>query len=64
MQVFNAVPRYVKGKEQLSQPVGVRGYDGSSIVAVQIAINPVCVPPLLDLNVTLSVLVLLMKLHG
>ena len=51
------------GKLQLSQPVGV-GYVGSSLVAVHTATNPVYVKPLPLMNVTLSVLVLLMKLHG
>ena len=51
------------GKLQLSQPVGV-GYVGGSIVAVQTAKNPVRVPPSSDLNVTVSVLVLVIMVHG
>ena len=47
---------------QLSQPVGVGGYVGGSVVAVHTATNPV--PLNIDLNVTVSVLVLLIKLHG
>ena len=49
---------------QLSQPVGVGGYVGGSVVAVQTATNPVPLAPNIDLNVTVSVLVLLIKLHG
>ena len=63
MQVSNVVPRYVKGKVQLSQLLGV-GYVGGSEVAVQTATNPVRVVLPSDLNLTVSVLVLLMKLHG
>ena len=51
------------GKVQLSQPVSV-GYVGGSVDAVQTATNPVCLPTPFDLNVTVSVFVLLMMLHG
>ena len=63
MQESNVPSPHVKGKIQLSQPVSI-GYVGSSPVAVHAARNPARVPPLLDLNVRLSVLVLLMMLHG
>ena len=63
MQVSNVPSPKTNGKSQLSQPVGV-GYVGGSLVAVQTATNPVCVILLLVLNETVSVLVLLMKLHG
>ena len=51
------------GKVQLSQPVSV-GYVGGSLDAVQTASNPVRVTLPSDLNLTVSVLVLLMMLHG
>ena len=63
MQVSNVESPNVNGKLQLSQPVGV-GYVGGSVVADQTARNPVRVSSLLDLNVTVSVFVLLMKLQG
>ena len=63
MQVSNAVSPNANGKLQLSQPVGVGGYVGGSLVAAQTATNPVLVPLESDLNMTASVLVLLMKLH-
>ena len=51
------------GKLQLSQPVV--GYVGGAVVAVQTARNPVPLPPLYkDLNVTVSVLVLVMMVQG
>ena len=62
MQVSNITSPNTKGKVQLSQPV--RGYVGGSLDAVQTATNPVCLPLPFDLNLTLSVLVLLMMLHG
>ena len=63
IQVSNVASRYVNGKSQLSQPVGV-GYVGGSVVADKTARNPVRISSLFDLNVTVSVLVLLMKLQG
>ena len=63
MQVSNVVSPNVNGKSQLLHPVSV-GYVGGSVVADQTARNPVRVPPLLDLKVTVSVFVLLMKLQG
>ena len=64
IQVSNVASRYVNGKSQLSQPVGVVGYVGGSVVADQTARNPVRVSQSSDMNVTVSVLVLLMKLQG
>ena len=64
MQVSNVTSPNRKGKVQLSQPVGVGGYVGGSLDAVQTARNPVRVLYPLDLNVTVSVLVLVMMLHG
>ena len=64
MQVSNDPSPNTKGKVQLSQPVGVGGYVGGSLDAVQTARNPVRLPLPFDLNVTVSVLVLLMMLHG
>ena len=61
MQVSNATPRKVNGKVHLSQPV--RGYVAGSLVAAQTARNPVRVLYPLDLNVTMSVLVLVMMVH-
>ena len=64
MQVLNVVPRYPNGKVQLSQPKGVIGFVGGSLVDVQIAVNPFFSNPLLsDLNVTVRLLLLLIKLH-
>ena len=63
IQVSNVVSPNVNGKSQLSQPVVV-GYVGGSVVADQTAINPVRVPPLFDLNDTVSVLVLEMMVQG
>ena len=64
IQVSNVESPNVNGKLQLSQPVGVVGYVGGSVVADQTARNPVRVVQQSDLNVTVSVLVLLMKLQG
>ena len=61
MQVLSVVSP--NGKSQLSQPVGV-GYVGGAVVAVQSARNPVRVPPSSELNVTVSVLVWVMMVHG
>ena len=63
MQVLNVKSRYVNGKSQVLQP-GRVGYVGGSVVADQTARNPLAVPSLLDLNVTVRVLVLLIKLQG
>ena len=63
MQVSNEPSPNTNGKSQLSQPVG-GGYVGGSVVAAQTARNPVRVPPPFDLNVTVSVLVLVMMVHG
>ena len=63
MQVSNITSPNTKGKVQLSQPVG-GGYVGGSLDAVQTARNPVRVLSNFDLNLTVSVLVLLMMLHG
>ena len=63
IQVSNVESPNVNGKSQSLQQVDV-GYVGGSVVADQTARNPVPVPPPFDLNVTLSVLVLLMKLQG
>ena len=62
MQVSNVPSPNTNGKSQLSQPVS-SGYVGGSLVAIQIARNPVSAPTI-DLNVTVSVLVILMMLHG
>ena len=63
MQVSNVASPNVNGKLQLLHPVSI-GYVGGSVVADQTARNPVRVPPLFDTNVTVSVLVLLIKLQG
>ena len=63
MQVSNEPSPNTNGKSQLSQPVGV-GYVGGSLDAVHTATNPVRVTLPSDLNVTVSVFVLLMMLHG
>ena len=63
VQVSNILMLNTNGKVQLSQPVSV-GYVGGSLDAVQTASNPVRVTLPSDLNLTVSVLVLLMMLHG
>ena len=66
MQVSNILPLNANGKVQLSQPeVGGR-YVGGSLVAVQTAKNPYSPDHLSPsaLNVTVSVLLLVMMLHG
>ena len=71
MQVSNVVSPNRNGKSQLSQPVRVVGYVGGSLVAVHTARNPVHLESgpntnvsTFDLNVTVSVLVLVMMVHG
>ena len=64
MQVLNVPSPNSKGKVQLSQPVGVLGYVGGSVVAVHKARNPVHASLSSDLNVTVSVLVMVMMVHG
>ena len=48
MQVSNVPAPNTKGKVQLSQPVGVGGYVGGSLDAVQTAKNPVRVLKVFD----------------
>ena len=63
VQVSNILPLKTNGKVQSPQPVGV-GYVGGSVVADQAARNPVpVVQQSLDMNVTLSLLVLEMIVH-
>ena len=64
MQVSYVVSPKTKGNVQLSQPMGVVGYVGGSVDAVQTARNPVRVSLPSDLKVTVSVLVLVMMLQG
>ena len=70
MQVSNELSPNTNGKIQLSQPVG-GGYVGGLLVAVHTARNPVHLESgpntnvsTFDLNVTVSVLVLVMMVHG
>ena len=62
MQVSNEASPNTNGKIQLSQPL--RGYVGGSLDVVHTATNPVRLPLPFDLNLTVSVFVLLMMLHG
>ena len=63
MQVSNEPSPNTNGMVQPSQPVP-GGYVGGSLVDVQIAVNPFFSNPLLsDLNVTVRLLLLLIKLH-
>ena len=65
MQVSKVASPNTNGKMQLSQPVGTGGYVGGLVVAVQMARNPVRgTAPRFDLNVTVSLLPLLMMVHG
>ena len=65
MQVSNTESPNVNGKVQVSQPVGVE-YVGGSVVAVQTARNPGCVPSSFpsDLNFSVTILVFVIMLHG
>ena len=65
VQVSNILPLTTNGKVQCPQPVG-EGYVGGSVVADQTARNlvPITPPISSDTNVTVSVFVLEMMVHG
>ena len=64
VQVSNILLLNTNGNIQLSQLVRVGGYVGGSLVADQIARNPVYRNLAFDTNVTSSLLVLEMMVHG
>ena len=64
VQVSNILLLNTNGNIQLSQLVRVGGYVGGSLVADQIARNPLSPNQSSDTNLMLSLLVLEMMVHG